>query len=117
MNNINKWLEQFTSAWKNHNIDNVLSLFTQNVEYWETPFIKIRNLTSLRKEWEYINSQRNIDISCEVFSKIDNKYTVKWSLGYLNKDNIIKNSRGVYLITLNQNNLCTYFFHCGEFEK
>ncbi|GEM_PF-4728193 len=57
-------LAHFTSAWQTHDIDAVLDLFADDVEYRETPFQKC--------------------------------------------------SKGVYLITLDAHDRCTYFFHCGE---
>ena len=59
-------------------------------------------------------NQEDIEISWEVFSKDEDKYTVKWSLEYTDKNNITKLLKGAYLIKLNSDNECDYFFHCGE---
>ncbi|MEI7621052.1 MAG: hypothetical protein WCJ51_00795 [Candidatus Moraniibacteriota bacterium] len=114
MEKINDWLIDFTTAWKKHEIDKVLTLFAQDVEYWETPFDKLASFSQLKSEWEGIKNQKNIEILWEVFSMDENKYTVKWSLGYVDRNNVAKSFKGIYLIKLNSDNKCTYFFHCGE---
>ncbi|HAV11540.1 MAG TPA: hypothetical protein DCX32_03275 [Candidatus Moranbacteria bacterium] len=114
MKKINDWLVQFATAWKTHDIDNVLNLFTDDVEYWETPFDKLSSLDELKSEWESIKNQKNIEVLWEVFSKDEDKYAVKWSLEYTDKNYIEKLFKGVYLIKLNPDNKCDYFFHCEE---
>ena len=117
MQKIEKWLNQFQTSWKTHNIKNVLNLFSENVEYWETPFIQISNFNELKKEWTYINKQKNINIETEIFSAVNDRYSVKWFLTYQDEKNNKKILGGVYLIKLNANNQCDYFFHCGETKK
>ncbi|MEF3691827.1 MAG: nuclear transport factor 2 family protein [Candidatus Moraniibacteriota bacterium] len=114
MEKINKWLFQFTTAWKNHDADKVLELFSNDVEYWETPFERLDDFGKLKSEWRNIIYQKSIDIKCDIFSNDGDKYVIKWSLKYLDKNNKIKKFGGVYLIKLNANNKCNYFFHCGE---
>jgi hypothetical protein len=41
MTQIQDWLNQFKHAWKNGNIDKVLNLFTEAVNYYETPSQKL----------------------------------------------------------------------------
>lgn len=114
MKQIEEWLENFRVAWKTHDIEKVIGLFSDNVEYWETPFVKMASIDALKKEWEYVGSQKNISLRTEVFSAIDNKYSVEWFLTYENKENEVKEFGGVYLIELNEHDKCCYFFHCGE---
>lgn len=115
MKKINIWIDKFIQWWKNQNIESVLDLFTNNVEYWETPFIKMSNFDELRNEWEYIKNQENIEIKCDIFSNENDKYTIKWELKYLNKiTGINEYFKWVYLLRLNLENKCDYFFHCGE---
>ncbi|MBT4384605.1 nuclear transport factor 2 family protein [Candidatus Peregrinibacteria bacterium] len=114
MKEINEWLSQFTEAWKTHAIDKVLALFSDDLEYWETPFKKITNKIELEKEWQYIKIQTNIQIKCKVFSISGNKYSIFWELKYENNKNVQKELRGIYLIELDDQKKCKYFFHCGE---
>jgi ketosteroid isomerase-like protein len=109
MSNINTWLEQFKTNWVNKDIENIISLFTQDVEYWETPYKRFNNLEEIKKEWENIYNQENIDFNYEIFSKENDKYTVQWSLNYTDKDSKKKEYRGIFLIKLNKENKCFYF--------
>lgn len=97
----------------NHDIDKILELFADDVEYWETPHKKLSSKDELRKEWEAINKQREIDLSIEMFGQNDGSYSVLWKLNY-NSDEGDQDWAGTYLIKLNDKNLCTYFHHTGE---
>lgn len=117
MNKIHSWLAQFTTAWQTHDVDAVMDLFADGVEYWETPFDKVPDLGQLRYEWESIKEQKDIQITCEVFSQDGDKYSIIWDLEYVDGSGEKRKLRGAYFITLNANNKCTYFFHCGELKK
>lgn len=113
MKKINNWLKHYKTYWESQDIDGVLSLFSKDVEYGN--FFKTHpNLNSLREEWESIKNQRDINLNYEVFSKEGNKYTVIWDLKYRNPENKVIHLKGTYLIKLNSNDKCIYFFHCGE---
>ena len=114
---IESWLERFHAAWKVHDIDAVIRLFTDDVEYWETPHTLLRGKDSLREEWQAILSQEDIAINWSVFnSSVDNRHSVTWNLRYL-QEGAIKHSSGVYLIELNDSGLCNYFYYVGENKK
>lgn len=65
--NINDWLKYFKKYWEEKNINGILSLFSDDVVYFETPFEKIKGKEYLEKEWETILSQHNINLNTEVF--------------------------------------------------
>jgi ketosteroid isomerase-like protein len=117
MTTIENWLSAFTSAWQSHDIDTVLDLFADNVEYWETPFQKLTGKGAIKAEWQTILTQKDIILSTTVFSKDENRYAVQWELRYTNEQDTPKHWEGVYLITLDSHNRCTFFFHCGEARK
>ena len=117
MKKINAWLNKFTLFWKTHDLDGVLNLFTDDVEYWETPFTRVFSLDDLRREWSNIKNQQNINLTCKVFSKEEDKYAVVWDLHYTDTNNQSKHYKGIYLLKLNAVNKCDYFFHCGESKK
>ncbi|WP_414837972.1 YybH family protein [Candidatus Nanosalina sp. VS9-1] len=105
---IEAWMEDFREAWKDKDIDRVMSLFTDGVEYFETPFLKFENREELREEWKGIRDQQDINLDFEVFSSDGDKFTVKWDLEYT-QDGESFTSRGVYLIRLNSENNCYNF--------
>lgn len=114
---IEDWLEQFHDAWKRHDIDAVMDLFTDDVEYWETPHYRIESKQELEKEWQAIKIQQNIQIETKLFSSADdNKHTVIWNLSYENNGNTHK-SAGTYLISLNEEGKCYFFHYTGESKK
>ncbi len=111
---INQWITQFHDAWKNHDIDTVIKLFTDDAEYWETPFKKLRDKTGIREEWQAILDQDNIEINWELFnSSNDNRHSAIWHLQY-STNGMVHASSGVYLIRLNDLGLCDYFYYLGE---
>jgi hypothetical protein len=113
---INTWLASFKKSWQTHDVDAILNLFDSNIEYYETPFLKLDSLDAIRKEWEPIVEQKNIALSFEVFSKMDNKYTVIWDLAYTAEDGEKINLKGTCLIELNNGNKCVFFHQTCEAE-
>lgn len=110
---INKWLDTFKDGWVTKNIDQVLGLFTDDVEYWETPYKQVENKGTLRQEWEGILEQEDIQLKLEVYSSFGNKHTVIWDLSYKNGGSL-KEWAGTYLIELDDAGLCIYFHQTGE---
>jgi len=114
MNNTDKiqsWMEKFKSAWLTKDIDAVFNLFSDYVEYWETPFQKIGKGPELRKAWEEILPLENMQLLYEVFVA-DNKnksYAVKWNFSHTGGE-----SAGTYLIILDGDDLCRYFYHSAQ---
>lgn len=111
---INDWLKKFKNSWENKNINDVLSLFSSNVLYYETPFHKLNNLDEIKKEWAVIMDQNKINLNYSIFSKDNNKYTIQWDLKYFNKKKNQLHFSGIYLIKLNEMGLCDEFRHYCE---
>lgn len=114
MRDIEKWLEKFRESWKSGDVDNVLNLFAEDVEYHETPFLKLEG-DELRSEWEGVKEHRDIDLDFEVFTEKDGRYTVQWSLSY-KQNGERRRLKGVYLIELNSENRCREFWQYCETE-
>lgn len=111
---IEAWLQRFHQAWQDHDIDRVINLFADDVEYWETPHKLLQDKTNVREEWQAILNQEDISVDWTVFnSSANNRHSVIWSLQYL-QAGVIKHSAGVYLIQLNDSGLCDYFYYVGE---
>lgn len=111
---IDRWLEDFRQGWINGEVDKVLNLFSQDVDYYETPSKKLE-YSELRSEWENVKDQKNIQLYTEVFSRAANRYTVKWRLSY-RKNGRKKELGGVYLIVLGDEGLCTEFHQYCQSE-
>ena len=111
--NIELWLSQFKKYWTNHEVEKVLELFDTDVVYFETPFQKLNSRDELKKAWGAIINQKDIDLEYSVYSAQGTKFSVIWKLAY-KTDTRIMNFSGTYLIELNEQNKCIYFFHCCE---
>lgn len=113
MQNINNWLQDFKKYWLNKNIDLAMNLFTDNVEYFESPFQKFDSKGEVKEAWEYINKQNISILEFKLFNKEKNKFTVKWSLEYtIKKEKYI--FKWIYLMSLNNENRCDYFVQYWE---
>lgn len=113
MSAIEKWLNDFCTEWKAKNVDEVMNLFTEDVEYWETPHKRIETKEQLFIEWGAILEQENLVISTTVFASCGNKHSVIWGIAY-QKSGIQSVWAGTYLIELNKDNKCSYFMQTGE---
>lgn len=112
---IQKWLEEFRQSWRSKDIDSVMSLFTDDVKYHETPFEKLESKEKIREEWESVKDQEDVHLKSELFSKDREKFTVRWRLSYKIQGQK-KELKGVYLIKLNENNKCFEFWQYCQSE-
>lgn len=113
---IHAWLDSFRKYWISHDVDGVMRLFADDVEYFESPFIKLTDREKLTSAWKEIYKQENIELTYNLFVSEKNNFAVRWDLHYGNP-NSLHHFAGTYLIRLNDQNLCTYFYHCCESEK
>lgn len=111
---ISTWLQKFKQNWKKGNVDKVLELFTDDVDYYETPSTKLEN-EELRREWKNVKQQEEISLDLELFSSTENRHTVQWELSYT-QDGEENNLKGIYLIKLNQEGKCKEFWQYCQSE-
>lgn len=83
MSNIELWMQEFFWNWKNHNIEKVLALFSENCEYWETPFQRIESKEMLKTEWEYILRQEDIKYEYHIFNQEGYSFSIFWRISYI----------------------------------
>lgn len=114
MKKIDVWLDLFSKNWKRYQIENMMTLFTDDVEYWETPFLKIKNKILLEQEWQIIKKHSDIEIEYAIFNEEWQKYSIVWDRKYKDKDWEQKHLRWIYLIGLNFEGKCDYFLQCTE---
>ncbi len=114
---ITQWLEHFHEAWKLRDINGVMDLFTEDVEYWETPYKLLLSKTDVRAEWQAIMEQEDIDVSWQIFNtSADGRHAITWHLTYAQGQHVHKLG-GVYLIQLDAEGKCNYFYYVGEEKK
>ena len=103
---IDKWLSDFQMYWMNKDIEALMSLFSEDVQYYETPFIKMEDKNAIEDLWYVIKNHDNINVEFEVFSQQFEKYAVMWKASYNNElsDPVMK--KGVLLLRLNDTGEC-----------
>ena len=109
-----KWLELFRTGWVTKDVEKVMELFTDDVEYWETPHKKLLGKSDIENEWKAIFEQQNIELNFEVFSSSNDKHALLWQLTYVDDDLETQYWAGTYLIALNEAGKCNYFHQTGE---
>lgn len=112
--NINKWLDDFKACWVKKDILALLELFSEDLEYWETPYKCLSSKNKIVEERQAIISQQNIELSMSIFSSLENNHTVLWSLSYTTEHIGLQEWAGTYLIMLDPENKCYYFYQTGE---
>ena len=66
-----KWCVELLNNWKQKNVENIVNLFVENVEYYETPTEEINTIKEVRKMWEEIEEQDTSDIEFNILCKND----------------------------------------------
>ena len=67
-----KWCIELLNNWKQKNIDNIVNLFDESVEYYETPTEKINTMNEIRKMWQEIKNKIQVILSLIYYVKIMN---------------------------------------------
>ena len=66
-----KWCVELLNNWKQKNVENIVNLFVENVEYYETPTEEINTIKEVRKMWKEIEEQDTSDIEFNILCKND----------------------------------------------
>lgn len=106
---IQEWLEEFRSAWVSGDVERVLSLFADDVVYFENPEDRLESQAELREVWENVKRQEDIELDLEVVLSEGDRYIVEWSLDYMEKEVCISHE-GFYLVFLEDNGVCSEFW-------
>lgn len=97
-----KWCERLLNNWKQKNVEHIVNLFDENVEYYETPAEKINTINEISKMWEEIKDQNTSDIKFNILCE-NNKCCI---VNFILKDKISYDM--IYQIKLNENNKCVF---------
>lgn len=111
---IDHWLQKFKSSWIEKDVDKVMDLFSDEVEYWENPYKQLAGKEAIRAEWEVVCSQENIQLETTVYLNGHNRHTVLWQLSYNDVQQKVSTWAGLYLIELDEQGKCNYFYQVGE---
>lgn len=97
-----EWCIELLNNWKSKNIENIVNLFDEQVEYYETPKEKINTIKEIEKMWEEINEQKTNNIEFNILCQNNECCIVNFIL----KDVVSYDM--IYQIKLNENNKCIF---------
>ena len=58
MPDIEVWMKKFRERWIAKDIDGFIEIFTDEVDYFETPYQEIEDLEALREEWNRLEIRK-----------------------------------------------------------
>lgn len=97
-----EWCIELLDNWKSKNIENIVNLFDEQVEYYETPKEKINTIKEIEKMWEEIKEQKTNNIEFNILCQNNECCIVNFIL----KDVVSYDM--IYQIKLNENNKCIF---------
>lgn len=107
--NIEQWLDELKRAWEQHDVDSAVALFSDDVEYWESPHHLV-SPGDVAELWKDVYSCIDTKVNCEVYAREGEKYAVIWSAIWKNDSGELQEKAGTYLVTLDENGKCNYFY-------
>lgn len=96
-----KWCTELKENWQEKHVEKIIELFDKDVEYYETPKVKV-DTKNIQPIWEEIKGQNTSDISFDILYENDECCIVNFIL----KDKISYDM--IYQIKLNEDNKCIY---------
>ncbi len=110
---LNEWVTRLGDAWVKKDVDAALALVSkEKIEWQESPLEKpLTNWTDIYKVWESdLAKQKDIIFSHEVLACNDHQGIVRWKATLTNtKTSDTTDMDGMFLISLDDKNLCTKF--------
>ena len=102
MDNYYNWCLNLKENWKAKNVQRVMELFDQKVEYYETHTTKINTMQEIQQMWEEIESQNTDNIEFNILCQNEECCIVNFFL----KDDISYDM--IYQVKLNNENKCIF---------
>ena len=102
MDNYYNWCLNLKENCKAKNVQRVMELFDQKVEYYETPTTKINTMQEIQQMWEEIESQNTDNIEFNILCQNEECCIVNFIL----KDDISYDM--IYQVKLNNENKCIF---------
>jgi len=74
------FVQTLTNAWRKKNVIAIISLFAENCEYWETPYKRIDGMINIQKEWEAIETMKEMQVDHRVLAIWGNTIIINFKL-------------------------------------
>ena len=114
-----EWFEKLKNAWENLDPHEAANLFSKDVKYCESVFEKpCEDWNRVLKLWLLIQeNQKDVSFNFELLAVKDNLAVVNWQVsGTLLPDNRKQDIDGIFVIKLNEEDLCNYFKQWRAFK-
>lgn len=104
------WLQALVSAWTNIDPSDASALFSDCVEYYETPFADnaAENSTGIANLWNEIVAQSDVEIETNILTIDDNEATVAYRASFVNHGAPHRSS-GIWHVTFDEGRRCVGF--------
>jgi ketosteroid isomerase-like protein len=105
---VTAWLEGYKKAWEARDPKLIVTLFTQDAPYYETPFSEpAQGQEGIRRYWQDgVVPQREVNFSYTVLTVFDTKAVVHWQSQF-QLGGETRHLDGVFLLTFSEEGLCS----------
>lgn len=110
VDDLEKWLTGYCTAWENRDADGAARLFTPDALYYETPYSEpFRGQDGIRNYWTSVTAdQRDISVGSDVVGVIGSTGIARFSAKFtLASTGAVVELNGVFLLEFNGQGLCT----------
>ena len=96
------WCLKLIENWNSKDVDKIMELFNEDIEYYETPTMKINTIQERKEMWKEIESQNTDNIEFNIICQNENCCIVNFIL----KDEVSYDM--IYQIKLNDKGKCIF---------
>lgn len=110
--NYEKWTKEFMESWKELDWKRTLKTLDKNVKYYENPIDEpCKNFDEVTGLWNVVaDNQKDISYKFDVVAYNENTAIINWQMTRtMTKNNVKQEIDGIFQISLNNENKCTYF--------
>lgn len=102
MSNYYNWCLKLKENWQSKDVEQIMELFDEKVEYYEIPTMKINTIQEIKQMWEEIESQSTDNIEFSIICQNEDCCIVNFIL----KDKVSYDM--IYQIKLNDKSKCIF---------
>lgn len=107
-----EWMESYRTAWESQSAEWAVSLFSDDVSYYETPFVRpITGKEPLHQYWQLLtNLKKEISLSYEIIHTYQDTGFCKWNIQYTRiPSGEMVAMDGIFEVTFNNSGKCCRF--------
>lgn len=107
-----EWTKEFMESWKNLDWEKTLSLLDKDVAYYENPIdLPCATFEDVTNLWNVVaDNQKDITYTFKVVVYTEETCIINWKMTRtMTKTNVKQEIDGIFQISINNENKCTYF--------